>query len=286
MRALVHANNRYNSTMFDNGTLRRRGNSPGETSAPSATHVSIGDDDGADDGKHRPGPGGILRSSIFPTVLVIVLVCALLSSFISQKSSGSHTLKDLSDTIIDITRQLQNIGIGGEKDSTEIEKLKRKLTEKEIELAWESQHVSDEKEQLKEVHDSLLDQIRKGKTIIEGEEKRITEIGMVHKRTERSLHKTQIENAKLKVDLAFAIEQLAKIRSKFPAAPDSPRARKRLGGGQYHPGDNVEIIEYEAGGRVSLRPGAYHTKIEPPFHSKKSSYLPLHSPFASVRHCC
>lgn len=84
---------------------------------------------------------GFFRSSTARLVLAIASVALLLSSLIGMGSTnGAANLKDLSDRVMDLTRQLQNLGLGGgrsnEKEESERDLLglQKQLEDAEIEL--------------------------------------------------------------------------------------------------------------------------------------------------------
>mmetsp|Transcript_26800 Transcript_26800/g.49269 ORF Transcript_26800/g.49269 Transcript_26800/m.49269 type:complete len:377 (+) Transcript_26800:188-1318(+) len=222
------------------------------------------------DGKHD----GIFRSSTARAVLAISSVALLLLSLSGLGSTtGAPNLKDLSDTVMHLTQQLQNIGVIEEKNIHELEALEHQLDETEIELAWEKQHVGNEKETQKAMFDSMLTQIKKDHEVMEENDKEVKTVARKTHQTLAELEKEQRENAHLKHALAFALEELAKARSAHPAPPPPPKrvverrkgevgesdpTERKLRGvhaSPYQPGDNIEIIEYEEGGKVALRPG-------------------------------
>ena len=68
------------------------------------------------------------------------------------------------------------------------------------------------------------------------------------------------ENADLKNQLAHAIQDLTNIRAELSGGEaqayylrrNKTKLRRKS---NYQPGDNVEIVEYQGGGRIALRPG-------------------------------
>mmetsp|Transcript_26801 Transcript_26801/g.49271 ORF Transcript_26801/g.49271 Transcript_26801/m.49271 type:complete len:360 (+) Transcript_26801:188-1267(+) len=205
------------------------------------------------DGKHD----GIFRSSTARAVLAISSVAFVLLSLFGQGSTGAHNLnvKDLSDTVMHLTQQLQNVGGEDEKNIHTLEALKHKLVETEIELSWEKQHVDNQEENRELMYQDMLGQIQKDQKNMEDSFKVISDASGKTWHTQAELDKEQNENANLKVALAMAIEELGNARSALPAAPPARYKARKLRGGQYQPGDNIEIIEDEEGGKVALRPG-------------------------------
>jgi hypothetical protein len=205
------------------------------------------------DGKNKNG--GIFCSSTARALLAISSVALLLLSLFGLGSTGAPNIKDLSDTVIHLTQQYQNIRGGDENNIRELEALKHQLVEKEIELAWEKQHVDSQTYSQELMFDSMLKQINKDHEVMEETENVVSEVSLKTWQTQAELEEEQNENANLKVALAFAIEELARARSLLPAVPPAGQKERKLRGGQYQPGDNIEIIEYQEGGMVALRPG-------------------------------
>lgn len=214
---------------------------------------------------------GIFRSSTTRIVLAITSVALLLLSLLGMGSTnGAPNLKDLSDTVMDLTRQLQNLGVTEEErggGAGEVKKLERALEETEIELAWERQHVHDQKTSQKLIYESMIGQIKSEQEAIKLKDRAVTEVARETSMARAELHREKMENSKLKSDLAEALELLANARATLPAAPGAEDEKKVLTNAdlkklrgvvrvsEYQPGDNIEIIEYEEGGKVALRPG-------------------------------
>ena len=89
--------------------------------------------------------GGIFRSSTARAVLAVASLTLLLSSLLGLGSTaGTPNIKDLSDTVTNLARQLQNLGGKNGGKTGEVEELEHQLNDTEIELAWEKQHVDDQ----------------------------------------------------------------------------------------------------------------------------------------------
>ncbi|KAL9186537.1 hypothetical protein ACHAXT_005775 [Thalassiosira profunda] len=226
----------------------------------AARELSPGDDVA----KRKGGDGGMFRW--WGAVLAFFSVALLLAAL---RSNSGANVKDLSDTVMTLTRQLQE-RVGESEHLQELEELRHKLSDRDIELSWERQHVAEEEEVQRLMHDAMAERIHQDHEAI----KEVTETtsGYARRSAEalNALHKEKSDNAELKVALAFALEELAKARSQLPPVPEGEslkygheQAMRNLEAGKlrkkpntsYQPGDNIEIIEYQEGGKVALRPG-------------------------------
>lgn len=227
---------------------------------------------GEDDGVAKPAGTGIFRSQTARMVLSVSAVALLLVSFMGMGSGGgAPTVKDLSDTVMDLTRQLQNnMGIedASRPNGKSTEELQHELDEKTIELAWEKQHVEDAETTKEFMYNSMREQIVNDHDLLDKTVGKIKQFAGKNAEIERKLMDEETENSNLKTALAFALEELAKERAKLPPAPGAPKIKdqdlvndqrrtqtlrnKKRG---FQPGDNIEIIEYQEGGKVALRPG-------------------------------
>lgn len=225
----------------------------------------------------------MLGSSIARAILALALVALLLLSLACAPDSGVHNIKDLADTVMHLTQQIQHFGSKDEPTKRdELETLEHRLDEKEIELVWEKQHVESQIEARKLMAKTMSGQIVKEQEALQRMQEQINGVagaGATHQHElEAKLSREHRENENLKQSLASALKQLAEARATLPAAPPSPRGTgvaertgwevKSLGDGDaskrklrgafatsYQPGDSIEIIEYQEGGEIALHPG-------------------------------
>lgn len=243
-----------------------------------ATEISAS----ADGYAHAAPPnGGIIRSSTARAVLAISTVVMLLLSFLGYGSNGAPNLKDLSDTVMNLTLQLHKYNLGETKTNNEdkirrqLEEIEHQLDEKKIELEWEKQHVENQQMAQEILFQTMAGQIEKDQKVIEETEQVFHDVGHKAEKLYIDLGKEQEENAELKAALKAALDELSKEREKLPAPPLPPgeKVEKEKDGGSddrnkhklravppparegYQPGDSIEIIEYQEGGKIALRPG-------------------------------
>lgn len=159
------------------------------------------------DDKNDDGDRGIFRSSTARAVLTISSIALLLTSLISLGANHA-TNKELSDTVMELTRQLHTLEVENENKIHEIETLEKQVNDKDVELAWESQHVADEGE-LKEtmLHD-LMRQIKKDEKIIKENDKHTRDISTASAFAKSQLVKEHAINKNLKAELVNARKQL------------------------------------------------------------------------------
>lgn len=239
-----------------------------------AASASSADDDDYGDGKG----GGVVCSSAARVVIAVSTIALLWISLLSYIDYGGGTsIKDLSDAVMELHRQIQLAGTTNEEREREIESLERLASDREIELAWERQRVEDEVMAGEIRGKALTAQIMADREIIEDTTRETSKIALSNYQTKDQLRKEQDENASLRAALASALEELARAREQLPASPDALGSKTRGGdegnnlvekglghtdvkkrklrAARYQPGDNIEIIEYEDGGKVALRPG-------------------------------
>lgn len=181
--------------------------------------------------------GGIRRSSATRTVLAMASVALLLLAFLGL---GSTVTKNFGSKDEQSIRQ-------------ELEKLARQLGDKEIELAWEKEHLRSQIESQKEMAQDMIGKIQKERENLMAAKKTIKDVALKTHRYGVELSSEQKENEELKQSLAFAMEELAKARAPPPGSRSNPSERK-LRASQYQPGDHVELIEPQEGGKM-LYPG-------------------------------
>ena len=213
------------------------------------------DDDSIGPNKNRR----IFRSSAARVVLAISSVALLIILLLNMRSSaGAPNIKDLSDTVMILTQQL-----GEDNENDDREALEHQLDELGIELSWERQHVEEEKTKQEMMHDSMSKEIIRERELIYETSKVASEASRKNSLAQRELYNERSENANLKEALANALEELHKARSQLPPAPDGNvekkgeigKTKRKLRATGYRPGDNIELIEYEEGGKVALHPG-------------------------------
>jgi len=160
-------------------------------------------------------------------------------------------MKELSDKVIQLNKQLKALE---EENENSIQTLQKTIEEKEIELAWKTQHVDEEKKIQKEMHDSLTKTILHEREIIKDTTKQTSEFAQKAQRSAMELYNKQKENANLKIKLANAAKELSLAHEKMS---DNKQTKPKLRGQQedLQPGHPIELIEYEEGGKIALRPG-------------------------------
>lgn len=204
------------------------------------------------DGKKMPySYHGLFSSSTARIVIGAASVTLLFLSILSRGSNGgaSYKIQELSGTVMKLTQQLHTNNI-----QDELEELKHKLADEEIELEWEKQHIDDLGERKKMTHDALYKEIKRDTEIIAQENRKLASMGRSQVETEHILERERGENESLKKALAFALEELAQARLELPYTSEQKLRGSTQEG--FQPGDNIEIIEYQGGGRIALRPGA------------------------------
>lgn len=271
------------------------GNGPGSSRVSLSTVYATEIPSYADDtsGSNNTS-AGIFRSRTARAVLTLSAIVLLFLSFLNSNSNGSvANLKDLSDTVTRLTLQLHSnfSSTSSSKEQeerirSELADLKHQLEEKKIELAWEKEHVENQKFAQQLMHESMKKQIMKDQEYIHHTLKDMHKLGDKSEKLGRELMNEENENANLKAALSFALEELAKARAQLPPAPgrengsgsikinndinhrppsnkeihDAANRKLRANLTGYHPGDNIEIIEYQEGGKVALRPGIVSEK--------------------------
>jgi len=239
-------------------------------SALYATEISASasDEDATSNNKN----GGIFRSNAARALLIISSLALILFALLSPSSPASTTanLKELSDRVVDLTRQLQSVGSKDSADLAELDRLRHDLDDKDIELAWEKQHVDNQKDIQRLMQESMVSQIQADQHYLEEYDHKLNGATAETHKIEMTLAKEQRDNAQLKHALQFALEELARAREGLPPAPERKsgenggngngqgnKTEKKLRGpgAGYQPGDNIEIIEHEDSGKIALRPG-------------------------------
>lgn len=223
----------------------------------SATAYSgYGEDDDEDKGTIR-----IFRSSTARVALIISSLALLLFSIINLAAQRATNIKELSDTVIQLNQQLAALEGENLKKIHERETLEKQVVEKDIELAWEHQEVNEVHNLQKQMEEQLVAQANKDHEMIIISSKAASEYAQKAKAAENKLDEEHEENAKLKVSLAIALEELSKVRQQFPPPPGTEKVvrvkkeRKLRAEGTFQPGDSVSIIEYEDADKIALRPG-------------------------------
>ena len=248
--------------------------------ASNKVDIQSGTDDVDDtNSKNKKDRVGII-SSTAKAILLISSLALLLFTIISIGAQHFYAanIKELSDTVIKLHQQINALEIENENKLHLVESLEGKVTEKEIELAWEIQHVHDVEDVKQRMHDTMHEKIVQDIELIQVAQRAASEFAQKVERKEYELAVEENENANLKVQLAIALEELGNARSKLPPPPlgsahekgrekvsyvqrdgkdmvMKQKERKLRGKGLFQPGDPIEIIEYQEGGKVALRPG-------------------------------
>lgn len=252
----------------DGGGASSPASSPTNYGRAKVSMANIYDDPtSAADGVGRVG--GAFRSPAAKALLAAASVALLIASAVSLGANHANNIKELSDTVTTLTLQLNRQREEAERRLSELRELERKVGDKDIELAWETQHVRDVEELKEEMERDLTKKIKKGGEDYLELAKLSSEFAQKTSVAEEKVESEHKENANLKVALAFALEELSKAREQLPPAPDSEgllpgkdvekqmEKRKLRGKNVYQPGDNIEIICDEGGGKVALRPGEF-----------------------------
>ena len=191
-------------------------------------------------------------SSAARILICISFISIILFAIIRLSSRHSASMKELSDQVIQLNRQLKLLE---EENENSIQTLQKTIAEKEIELAWKTQHVDEEKKIQKEMHDSLTKTILLEREIIKDTTKQTSEFAQKAQRSAMELYNKQKENANLKIKLANAAKELSVAHEKMSNNKQTkPKLRGQLQE-DLQPGHPIELIEYEEGGKVALRPG-------------------------------
>jgi len=190
-------------------------------------------------------------SSISRILICISFISIILFAIIRLSSQHSANVKELSNQVIQLNKQLKALE---EENENSIQTLQKTIEEKEIELAWKTQHVDEEKKIQKEMHDSLTKTILHEREIIKDTTKQTSEFAQKAQRSAMELYNKQKENANLKIKLANAAKELSLAHEKMS---DNKQTKPKLRGQQedLQPGHPIELIEYEEGGKIALRPG-------------------------------
>lgn len=225
-----------------------------------ATDISSAsaDDNSAGAGKN----GGIFRSSTARAVLAIASTTLLIISLVRLGANRAASLKELSDTVMNLTKELNQVELENEHNSHEVDTLEKKLLDAKIDLVWKEQHVESMGMSQELMYDTMVKQIHRDQDVIEETTRFTSEFARTGALAADELQKKNHENSNLKQALAFALEELANAREGHPRVlpvdkdlDTKVKERKLRGVNPYMPGDNIEIIEDEEGGKVALRPG-------------------------------
>mmetsp|Transcript_7686 Transcript_7686/g.17399 ORF Transcript_7686/g.17399 Transcript_7686/m.17399 type:complete len:375 (+) Transcript_7686:151-1275(+) len=232
--------------------------------APTAAIYTAGIPTSADDAAGKNG--GIFRSSTARAVLAISSVVLLINSLVGIGTNHATNVKNLSDTVTSLSRQLHTLEVENENKIHEVETLEKQVSDKDIELAWENQHVENQMESQGLMHKAMMKQIQKDQEMIQESHKFTHHVAHTGILAQRELESEYEANANLKLALASALEELASARKQLPGGNNrggeekigmdlDGNTRKLRGVSLFQPGDNIDIIEYEEGGKIALRPG-------------------------------
>ena len=181
--------------------------------------------------------GQVLRSH---TARVVLAVASVVLLFLSSHTTnnGVQNMKDLSDNVVILARQLQRTTSIDEQRTfrdelfNETLKLERQLEEKDIELAWEQQHLENQIETQKIVVDTMAGQIERGHGALEDMEgllKLVAKDSDARQQAiEAELARERRENEELRRALAVALEQLSQARAELTAAAAPTSSRRRI----------------------------------------------------------
>lgn len=215
----------------------------------------------------------IFRSSAARVVLAVSTAALLIIVLLSAASHNKRVakVKNLSDTVVDLTRKLQALSKEDETKEREIEHLEHEFEGMKMELSAENQKQHDAYEAMIE-RDSTM-----SRQITESREDLMTHVAKENYEMKAILEAEHGENADLRAALARVLEELSAVSADPPQADRGGRSRdtinEELGGEDvdmkvgerklrgvkpYHPGDSVEIFEEQEGGILALRPGIIH----------------------------
>mmetsp|Transcript_15621 Transcript_15621/g.33017 ORF Transcript_15621/g.33017 Transcript_15621/m.33017 type:complete len:392 (-) Transcript_15621:163-1338(-) len=226
---------------------------------------------------------GIFHSFTTARTVLVIASILLVLSLLSLRSTANNydartrnrTLTDLTNTILDLTKQLQTTTEGRYDETTndtnddtnnqKIKAIKQQLIETQKALAKEERNLNSKMTDAEKLRETLSEQIDADLKHIEEYDRRIEEASAIVSQNKAEAEREEEENANLKIKLAFAIEELGNIREGRRKNSNHLRgggasSRSRDGGGGsvrselFKSGDNVEIFEYMEGGEVALRP--------------------------------
>jgi len=153
----------------------------------------------------------ISRSSAARRGIGITSIMLLLSSLLGLGFiSSARNANELSNSVKNLTEIVHDLKEEEEKNIRKLRTLELELDEKEIELAWEKQHVSDE------IHDSKAN------------EKELFDAGLRNFQFKLELNKQKEENTNLKNALDIAIKALSDQESALPAKPRNLRRAQAI----------------------------------------------------------
>ena len=256
---------------------------------------------GAGDGKRGP----VLRSSTARAALAVASGVLLLLS-LATDGIIARDAKDPSDSVTDPTPRLQHAGLTGERAlrdeiTTDTLELERRLEEKDIELAWEKQHVSSVVESQHMMADKMKDQIAKERGALTDMDHLLKLVAKDsdarQHAVEEELSRERRENRRLHESLDVALKHLAEARAHQAKQPpgsqveeargeakSSERQLRGVPANQYQPGDNIEIIEHRADGEIILHPGKSTYLLDYISYRNSGTHLLLLH-VVSPRHC-
>jgi len=208
----------------------------------------------ADDGAVVQNSGIFRSSNALLAVSSLALIAVVLLGAASHRDRASN-LKELSDTVLDLTQKLQVISKENERKEREIVILQKEYEDKKIELSWENQHVHDEVERHEEMYRYMAKELVGNQDILYKNSKVASQFELENNEMMMSLETEHDDNAKLKVAYAFALAELEKARRGGGDKDTNVRHRKLRGVNHYQPGDSIEILESDRGGMMNLWPG-------------------------------
>ena len=188
-------------------TARRRRRSHKEITNYKESHTKVdihhaNSFDNDDTSKRRTTSSSAVR-----ILICISFISIILFAIIRLSSQHSANMKELSDQVIQLNKQLKALE---EENENSIQTLQKTIEEKEIELAWKTQHVDEEKKIQKEMKDSLTrTSILHEREIIKDTTKQTSEFAQKAQRSAMELYNKQKENANLKIKLANAAKELS-----------------------------------------------------------------------------
>mmetsp|Transcript_37135 Transcript_37135/g.89567 ORF Transcript_37135/g.89567 Transcript_37135/m.89567 type:complete len:361 (-) Transcript_37135:350-1432(-) len=212
----------------------------------------------ADDGAVVQNSGIFRSSNALLAVSSLALIAVVLLGAASHRDRASN-LKELSDTVLDLTQKLQVISKENERKEREIVILQKEYEDKKIELSWENQHVHDEVERHEEMYRYMVKELVGNQDILYKNSKVASQFELENNEMMMSLETEHDDNAKLKVAYAFALAELEKARRGGGDKDTNVRHRKLRGVNHYQPGDSIEILESDRGGMMNLWPGIVHS---------------------------
>jgi len=200
-------------------------------------------------------------SSTARSLIAISSIVLLLISLIGIGSGPAANVKDLSDTVLDLTQQLHTLQLENINRIDEVDTLEKLVTDKDIELGWGVQHLHNQEESQNIMYQSLVRQLDHDVEVMERANEKASKIVETSRLAEREIEKGRAMNADLKQALDSALEELANARkltnggSRGNDDLDGNDGRMLRGVTPYLPGDSIDIIEYRGGEMVVLWPG-------------------------------